>query len=142
MDCREPQARDLLFYQLIDIGIVELGDGSAFSADQKLPRVGASGVGATDVGVYGIQAMDQIGFNQEIERPIDRRRRRFFTFKIEAVQNIVRACRLVTVPYELENTTAYLRESQSLFAAQFPCSLECRRDTGVVVVLRRRKTFR
>ncbi len=68
--------------------------------------MGAARNGATNKSINRVQAVDQIRLDEKIKRPVDRRWRRLPAIPIEAVQNIVCADRLVTVPDEFEDTAA------------------------------------
>jgi hypothetical protein len=130
-----------LFDQFVDVSVVELGDRAAFPAYEKLARVGVSRVRAADECIDRIQAMNQIRFDEKVQRAINCRRRRFFPLIVDALQNIVGTDRRMTIPDELQDAAAYARKSQSLPPAQTLGSLDSGRNTVPVVVLCRRKTI-
>ena len=92
--------------QKVDISVIKLGYRSAFPANQKLTGVGAARNGATNKSIDRFHAVDQVRLVEKIKCPLDRRWRRLPAILIEAVQNIVCADRLVTVPDEFEDTAA------------------------------------
>ncbi len=63
--------------------------------------------------------MDQVGLDQEIQRPIDCRWRHFAASTIQAIKDIVRTNRLVTVPDQLQYPPALFREAKPALTADF-----------------------
>jgi hypothetical protein len=114
--------------------IVEFRYGPAGSTDQKLARVRNIRIRATDKCVKRIKPVNQVGFDQEIKCPINGRWRSFVPVLIQAIQNVVRANRLMAVPNQFENSFSLRRESQAALPANslgIPYRLL---DTAVVVV--------
>jgi hypothetical protein len=61
--------------------------------------------------------MDQVGLDQEIQRPVDCRWRHFAASTIQAIKDIVRTDRLVAVPDQLQYPPALFREAKPALTA-------------------------
>ncbi len=141
MDRRKSEIGYLLLDQIINVGVIQLGDRPALPANEKLSAVRAARIGAADVRIDRIEPMDQICLDKKIQGPVNRWWRRLFSFAIDAVQNIVRADRLVAVPDEFQDTAAYSRESQSPSTTQSLCRVDRCRDTMPMIMLFRWKAI-
>lgn len=117
MQGREAKFRCSLPDHFVDVAIIQFRDRPAFPANQKLSGVWAARVRAANECVEGIQAMDQVGLDQEIQRPIDCRWRHFAASTIQAIKDIVRTNRLVTVPDQLQYPPALFREAKPALTA-------------------------
>jgi len=117
MQGREAKFRCSLPYHFVDVAIIQFRDRPAFPANQKLSGVWAARVRAANERVEGIQTMDQVGLDQEIQRAVDCRWRHFAASTIQAIKDIVRTDRLVTVPDQLEYPPTLFREAKPALTA-------------------------
>lgn len=85
--------------------------------------------------VQGVKAVHKIRFNQKIQRAINCRWRSVPAFLAQAVENLIRAYRLVAVPDQLEDSFSLGSKSQTAFAADSLRILDRLLDTIFVVVL-------
>lgn len=83
--------------------------------------------------------MDEVRFDQELERPIDRRRRSSSPFAVEAIQNLIGSRRLVAIPDQLENTSPQPSQAEPPRTANVFRLLKCGLHTVFVVVVSRWK---
>ena len=109
-------------------------DGAAGPANQKLSGMRAARVRATNECIEGIQAMDQVGLDQEFQRAVDCRWRHFPARSIQAIEDIVCANRLVAVPDQLQYPPALLRKPKSSLAADCHRRRNGLRHTMFVIV--------
>ena len=101
----------------VNVAVVQFRDGPACPANQKLSGMWATRVRATNERIEGIQAMDQVGLDQEIQRAVDCGWRHFPARSIQAIEDIVCTDRLVTVPDQLQYPPALFRKPKSSLAA-------------------------
>jgi len=128
------------FNQGTDFPIIQLGYGPARSTDQKLTCVRNIGIRAADKSVQRIKPVNQVGFDQEFERPINRWWCRFVTISVQALKNLVRANRLVTIPDQFENPFPLSGKSETPLLADSLRVLHRLLDATFVVVLIDRKS--
>lgn len=135
----ESQHGGLFSNESVYIGIIEFCNGATLTTDQELPRMRTARITASDEGIQGIQAMHQIRLDQKFEGSVYSWRCGSSSFPIEAIENLIGTCWLVTAPDELENPPAQPGQAQvSCLADQFG-AFECRLDTVIVVVMRWRE---
>jgi hypothetical protein len=103
---RESQDCSLPSDQSVYIGIIELRNRPALTANQELAGVRTARITTSYKGIQGIEAMHQVRFDQKLKGPVYRGRRGPTSFPIEAVKNLVGTCRLVAIPDQFENATA------------------------------------
>jgi len=125
----------------VDVAIIEFRDRPAFPANQKLTRMWIARIGTTDKRIERIQAVDEVCLDQEIQRPVDCRRRDLPTSAIEAVQDIVGTDRLVAGPDQLQYPPALLCEAKSSLAADLYGRRNGFRYAMLVIVLFTGKLF-
>ena len=89
---------------------------------------------ATDEGIHRSQPVDKALLQQEIERAIDRGRRRPEILGAELVEERVGADRLVARPDEFQHTAAQRREAKVPGGAQFLGRGDRVLDTVLVIV--------
>ena len=133
----ESQDCGLLSDQSVYVGIIELCNRPALSTYQELARVRTARITTSYKGIQRIEAMHQVRLDQEFKGSVYSWRRGSTSFPIEAVKNLVGACRLVAVPDQLEDASAQAGEAQSAGAADQFGALERHFDTIIVVVVRR-----
>ncbi len=85
--------------------------------------------------VQGVKAVNEIRFNQKIQRAINCRRRSLLPVLAQTVENLIRAYRLVAVPDQLKDSFSLSSESQAAFSADSFRILDRLLDTIFVVVL-------
>jgi hypothetical protein len=134
MYCCEPLPGRPSLNQSTNLLIVELGYRPAGSADQKLTCMRNIRIGAADKCIKRIKPVNQVGFDQKFQRPINCWWRRFVPVLIQTVQDVVRADRLMTVPDQLEDSFPLSGESQATLPANSLGILHRLLDTSFVVV--------
>ena len=134
MLCRKTEIGRGFLNQCIDLRIVQFGDRAATATNQELAAVRAARIGATDECVQRIQAMHQIGLDQEIERSIDCGRCCFFPHLFQAVENVIGTDRFMAIPDQPQNLLTQCGESQAALAAQFFRCFQRLRYTNAVIV--------
>ena len=89
---------------------------------------------AADKCVKRIKPVNQVGFDQKFQCPINCWWRRFVPILIQAVQDVVCADRLMTVPDQLEDSFPLSGESQATLPANSLGILHRLLDTSFVVM--------
>jgi hypothetical protein len=117
--CFQPKAkRTRAFVQgPIEHRVLDLGDPAAPAAHQELSRVRIFGSIASHKCIERVQAMDETGFLQELQCPVDRGRGGFLPILAQFRENFVGANRLVLAPHDLENAPAQRSEVDRLRCA-------------------------
>jgi len=95
-----------------EAGVVQLDDRLAFIADQELALMRFGGVEATDEGAERLEPVNEVVFEQKIERPVDRRRRRVGLLGLELIEQIVGLDRPVGFEHQLEHPPPRRRQTQ------------------------------
>jgi hypothetical protein len=103
--CLEPEAQGTgaILEASIQDGVLDLGDSPAEAAHQKLSGVLILGPIAAEKSVQRVQPVDQAGFLQKFERPVNRRWGGLFPVPGQFRKNLVSADGLVLPPDDLEN---------------------------------------
>ena len=104
--------------RLAEIGRLHFLGVAAVGADQEEAAVGLAGMVAADKGIHALDTVDQAVLDQEVERPVDRRRRRAEFLAAQAVEQGVGADRLVPGPDQFENPPPQRRKAQAFGGAQ------------------------
>src|SRR6266404_3678527 len=97
---------DPLSQQPGDGRIAEFSDCTAGAADQKLSRVQVLRRLATQVGVQGVDTVDQSRTHQKAQSTVHRRRRVLTTLLAQSTQNVVSADGRMARPNELQHAFA------------------------------------
>ncbi len=121
--------------QFVDLAVVQFRDRMAFPADQELPRVWIARVGAADEGIQGVEPVDKVGLDQEIQRTVDGRRRDLAAGLVQLVEDVVSADGLVAGPDQFQHPAALPRESQPPLATDLHGRGDGLRHAMVVIVL-------
>ena len=113
----------------------------AFAADEELTGVRRAWPRAADIGVSRLDAVNETVFEQELQRPIDRRRRDRTPAPAppQAVENLIRPDRLVTAPNEFEHTAALFGQPQAFSRADLSRAFDRLIHAGSVIVAPPRK---
>jgi hypothetical protein len=132
---RESQGCRLLSNQSVYVGIIELCNRPALTANQKLACVRTARITTSYKGIQGIETMHQIRLDQKLKGPVYSWRCGSTPFPIEAVKNLVGTCRFMAIPDQLENATAQSCQAQTAGTADQFSALERHFDTIIVVVV-------
>jgi len=137
----EAKVRCSLPNHCVDFTVVQFRHRPAIPANQELSGMWAARVRAPNERIEGIQAMDQVGLDQEIERPVNCRWCYLPASAIQAVKNIVSTDRFVAVPDQFQDPPALFRKAKSPLAADLHSRRNGLRHAVRVIVLFTRKLF-
>lgn len=99
--------------------------------------MGTAGIPAAYESVQRIQPVHEIRFDQEFQSSVDGWRCGPATFAIKAVKDIVRPCRLMASPYQLQHSPPQSRQSQATITTDLLGAPERGFNTIVVIMMRR-----
>ena len=117
-----------------NLGRIQFGDGAAFAANQELTGVLKTRVAAAHISVERLDAVNETALAQEIQRAIDRRRRRGAALLTQLIEKLVGPDRLVATPDHFENPAPQRGEAKPALPANLLGRLERIRDASPVVV--------
>ena len=140
-DRRETKAGSHFADSGIDLGIVELRDRPAGATNKELTAVGDTRIGTTNKCVERIKPVDELCFNEKLQRPVDGRRCCFVVALVETVEDVVGSYWPVAVPDELQYTPPLRSKSQASVLADLFRSLNCLLHTMPVIVFLAGKTI-
>ena len=97
------------------------------------------GIRTTDERIQRIEAMHQSGLDQEVERPVHRRRRGIAVVAAKAIEYVVCTYGTVTFPDEFQNSTPQGGKAKTAIATKPFGGGQRSLDATVVIVMRRRQ---
>ena len=118
-----------------DRRVVDLRNGLTAAADQELGTVFAGCERAANEGIKGIDPVDQVRLQQEVQRAVHGRGRRSAAGLVQPVQYVICLHRLVALPDDLEDLPSYPGQPKPSLAAEAVRVRQCLGDAGLVVVI-------
>src|SRR5699024_9158824 len=88
----------------VDFRAADFSSAPAAPADEKFGRLAPMIDGAADEGILRFDLVYQTGFEQEVQCPVDRRRRRTVPFATDGRQQIISLGRAMVRPQQFEYT--------------------------------------
>jgi hypothetical protein len=117
-----------------DSRVINLGGCPTLAANQQLGTMVALLVRTADKSIQRFNTVNESGANQEVECPVDCRRRCLLTITAKFIEYVVGLDRFVTTPDDLEYSVSDTGESQTLSPASCLGVLEGFGHTTCVVV--------
>lgn len=118
-----------------DCRIIDFLHGLASAAHEQLSRVLASGERAADERVERIDAVNQAGVHQEVQGPVNRRRRGSTTGPIQLVEDIVGLDRFMTTPHDFQYASPGRRQAETPVPAVVLCIGKGICDAGRMIMI-------